>query len=322
MALIKAFKPTKFAAMFDAFDVLYEDLDGMGVKVEVKATSFSVLGPKGQNIVGNIGLNKGAVSMAQQGELPDIAKAPVKAAIKSAFAHALKSNTWQHAELDPTKAIDFVEEVSSTSELFKGMTPIADGVDEIEADEAGAFEQAVDDIEAEEAMEATAFKDINIEQGPEADDVDVYNAAQDEAILAGYSDKIISGHLNKMAQEGLAKPQVKLKDAETLYQPVGSTGGDSVYHCVGITTSGLKFAARRNDASLSIRVEGPVKNNAPALIAAGFNEDYIKKGYTSVHFHGIDDLMAQRALGAVMFGAGMTFATTMPDLDVIAGKGN
>lgn len=320
MALIKSFKPTKFASLFDVFDADFEALDEMGVKVEVKPTSFSVLGPKGQNIVGNIGLNKGAVSMAQQGDLPAIAKAPVKAAINSAFAHAMKQSNWQHAELDPTKAVDFVEEVSSTSELFKGMTPIADGVDAIEADESGDFEQAVDDIEAEEAMEATAFKDIDIEQ-VKPDPVDVYFDSQDEAILEGYKTKILSQNLNKMSGEAMQMSKVKLKDAEALYQPVGSTSGESIYHCIGITTEGLKFAARRSEQSLSIRVEGPVKNNAPALIAAGFNEDYIAKGYTSVHFHGIDDLMAQRALGAVLFGTGMTFATVMPDLEVIAGKG-
>ena len=311
MALIKAFKPTKFAALFDVFDADFEALDDMGVKVEVKPTSFSVLGPKGQNIVGNIGLNKGAVSMAQQGDLPAIAKAPVKAAINSAFAHAMKQSNWQHAELDPTKAVDFVEEVSSTSDLFKGLTPIADGVDEADA---------MDDIEAEAAMEGAAFKDIDIE-GDDLQDLDALSSAQDEAILEGYKTKILSQNLNKMSGEAMQMSKVKLKDAEALYQPVGSTSGESVYHCIGITTEGLKFAARRSEQSLSIRVEGPVKSNASALIAAGFNEDYITKGYTSVHFHGIDDLMAQRALGAVLFGTGMTFATVMPDIEVIAGKG-
>ena len=283
MALIKAFKPTKFAAMFDLFDADYEQLDEIGVKVEVKATSFSVLGPQGQNIVGNIGLNKGAVSMAQAGDLPDIAKAPVKAAISSAFVHAMKSDNWQKSEMVAGAGIDFIDEV------FKDMAEISKGV--------GAGEMFGSDPAAEEATELTSFKDINIEANP--DPIDVYKAQQ----------------------AGLAKSKVKLKDAEALYQPVGSTGSESIYHCVGLTISGLKFAARRSDQSLSIRVEGPVETFAPALIAAGFNEDYIKKGYTSVHFHGIDDLMAQRALGAIMSGASQTFITPMPDLEVIAGKG-
>ena len=307
MALIKVFKPTKFATLFSVYDPSYDALDEQGVKVEVKATTFSVLGPEGQNIVGNIGLNKGCVTLAASGDLPDIAKVPVGAAIKSSFNHALKPDNWSKVEPDPLPGQPLPEPEGMHGELFQGMTPIADGVDDIEA---------ADDIEAEAAMEAAAFKDIDVVSLAK-DDL----AEEDHAILKGYEQKILKKHMADMAAAGLHKPKVKLVNADSLYQPVGSSSADSVYHCVGIATNGLKFAARRSEQSLSIRVEGPVQQHKAALIGAGYNEDYISKGYTSIHFHGIDDLMAQRALGAMISGVGATFVTPMPDIDQIAGKG-
>lgn len=249
MALTKVYKPTKFAALFQEFSADYETLDEVGVKVEVKSNAFSVQGPHGENIVGNIGLAQGAVSLAAQGNLPAIAMAPVKAAIKSAYKHALKSGTW-----------------------------------------AAVFE---DDIDAEQEMEAAAFKDID---------------------LTKKMDVVIPA-------TGMDKPKVKLSEAGTMYQPVKSSSESSTYHLIGATVGGLKFAARRNEQSLSIRVEGPVAEHKVHLIAAGFNESYISKGYTSVHFHGVDDLMAARALGAVLLGTEQTFTTPIPDLSFISGKG-
>jgi hypothetical protein len=115
-------------------------------------------------------------------------------------------------------------------------------------------------------------------------------------------------------------PKVKLKDADHMYQPVSGTSEASTYFCIGIAGD-LRFAARRQDQALSIRVEGPVIEYSNKLIAAGFNEGYITKGYTSVHFHGIDDLLAQRALGAVLAGTGLDFSTPMPNVNAIAGAG-
>lgn len=118
-----------------------------------------------------------------------------------------------------------------------------------------------------------------------------------------------------------ADPKVKLLNADHMYQPVFGTSESSTYYCVGLAVGSLKFAARRTGEALSIRVEGPVNAFSNKLIAAGFNEAYITKGYTSVHFHGIDDLMAQRALSAVLGGTGLQFKTPMPNVNTIAGAG-
>lgn len=107
--------------------------------------------------------------------------------------------------------------------------------------------------------------------------------------------------------------KVKLSNAEVMYQQVFGTSESSTYYCVGIAGD-MKFAARRKGADLSVRVEGPVADHHDNLVAAGFNASYIPKGYTSVHFHGIDDLMATRALGAVLMGTDLDFDTPLPKL--------
>lgn len=300
MALKKVFKPAKFAALFDSYEPGYDNLDEIGVKIEVTAAAFSVVGPNGENIVGNIGLNQGAVGMAQAGDLPDIAKAPVKAAIKAAFSHALKGTNWKH-------------EVTVDDIVDEDETPFKENL------MSGMLDEEHDDIAAEAEMEASAFKDIDLGVSVKYDGS--AEQAKDAEIMKHHDEKVIASHMAKMSGDGLGKSKVELKDADTMYQPVKATSNTSTYHVIGMTISGLKFAARRNEQSLSIRVEGKVAEHKNHLIAAGFNESYISKGYTSVHFHGIDDLMAARALGAVLLGTEQTFTTPMPDLDVIAGKG-
>jgi hypothetical protein len=118
---------------------------------------------------------------------------------------------------------------------------------------------------------------------------------------------------------GKELPKVKLIDAVALYQPVSSTSEHSTYYMIA-ATGALKFAARLKDEILSIRVEGAVDTYQQELIAAGFNPQHFSKGYTSVHFHNVDTLAAQRALGAVLFGTGLTFHTQMPDVKELGGE--
>ena len=146
------------------------------------------------------------------------------------------------------------------------------------------------------------------------------SALMDEPDIPKTKDDIVHGPtLSKYA--ALKMKKVKLENATALYQPVNATSQNSKYHCIGIAGK-LKFGARWvSDSNLSIRVEGPVSKYKDKLVAAGFNSDYIDKGYTSVHFNGIEELIAKRALGAVLMGTGLEFETPMPDLGVITGEG-
>lgn len=270
MAVSTIFKPTAFAKLFDAMSSEYDALDQAGVKVVAKSDHFDIVGPGNENIVGNIGLNAGVIGIAEAGNLPGIAKAPVAAAIMASFKHALNSDNWA--------SIVTADDVTDDGDI-KLTTEDIDGT------------------------ETPVFVD----------------QSSDEVILEKAINK-----MSKQKADGSNLPKVKLEDAEALYQPVSSTSQGSTYYCVGIARDSnnefIKFAARRKDQSLSIRVEGKVKKHKDVLVAAGFNEEYIAKGYTSVHFHGVDDLMAQRALGAVLFGTGLKFDTLMPDVSKIGGE--
>lgn len=264
MAVTTTFVPTKFAELFGVDDPqkVFTALDTTGVKVVASKGHFDVIGPNGENIVMNIGLNEGVIGIAKAGNLPNIAKAPIAATIKSSFNHALKSSAWSK------------------------VVTIDDGTDD------GDIQLSTSDIDN---SETPVFVDDNISKLDDAKPTP------------------------PPVVDGAKLPKVKLADAVALYQPVSSTSQGSTYVCVGISDD-LKFAARRKDQSLSIRVEGAVAVHKTALIAAGFNEEHITKGYTSVHFHDVDTVMAQRALGAVLMGTGVAFQTPMPDMSKVGGE--
>lgn len=261
MAIKVNYKPTTFAKLFDASTSKHDALDQMGVQVVAASDHFDVVGPNGEQIVNNIGLNSGVIGIAKSGNLPGVAKAPVAAAIAAAYKHALKTENWQHQ----VGAEDVIDD--------------------------GDIQLTSDDIETPVFDESNAFEPFS---------------------------KVV-GIGTPVVEDGSTLPKVRLIDAEALYQPVKSTSEGSTYVCVGIAGE-LKFAARRKDQSLSIRVEGAVQAHKTALVAAGFNEDYITKGYTSVHFHGIDSIMAQRALGAVLMGTGLHFETPLPEMSKVGGN--
>jgi hypothetical protein len=121
----------------------------------------------------------------------------------------------------------------------------------------------------------------------------------------------------------IGKDPVPLSEAVDVYQPVKGTSSSSRYFAVGFTYEGLQFAARYDDSTLSIRCEGDVGKHKAALVTAGFSESYIesKGNYTSVHFHGLTKIMAQRTLGAVLSGTGLDFYTTFPKVDEFKDKG-
>jgi len=116
----------------------------------------------------------------------------------------------------------------------------------------------------------------------------------------------------------LAQHKISLSKATKLYQPVGSTSGDSVYHVVGLSKD-LKIAARYKQTMLSIRVEGVIHANIKSLKIAGFSDDHANEGYVSIHLDVGSVLMAKRTMGAILSGID-NLLTPMPDLNIIYNK--
>jgi len=112
---------------------------------------------------------------------------------------------------------------------------------------------------------------------------------------------------------------VSLSDAGHLYQPVKGTSAGSRYFLVAANDH-LRVGARWRPThnSLSIRVEGDsFAKHIGNIQAAGFDT---KHGYASLHLSCPTELVARKALGAVILGLGVTIETPMPDLAVIAEK--
>jgi hypothetical protein len=114
-------------------------------------------------------------------------------------------------------------------------------------------------------------------------------------------------------------PLVKLRDATQMYQPVGGSSKGSRYFMVAANDD-IRVAARFENQTLSIRVEGPnwQKHKQPVL-AAGLGQDSPAQDYASVHLNvGGDLLLANKTLGAVLLGLGLELQTPMPNVKVIA----
>lgn len=109
--------------------------------------------------------------------------------------------------------------------------------------------------------------------------------------------------------------KVKLRDAKQLYQPVSGSSGGSRYFVVA-GGSGIAVAARYNNGQLSIRVEGEnFGEHAGALHKAGLPP----KGddYSSIHLSVNDDMIARKALGAILMAICVDLETPFPNLMVI-----
>ncbi len=112
---------------------------------------------------------------------------------------------------------------------------------------------------------------------------------------------------------------LKLHDATRLYQPVHGTTASSRYFMMG-GNEDLRVAARYKGNQLSIRVEGPgLQKYMSVLQDIGFSK--AGSDYVSVHLACPNDMLASKALGAVLLGIGVPMLTPFPDLKVIAGKG-
>lgn len=119
-------------------------------------------------------------------------------------------------------------------------------------------------------------------------------------------------------------PQVKLREATKLYQPVFATSAGSRYFTVAVS-KGVKVAARYKNGKLSIRVEGSDLDSVKdALAEQGFDIGKAENemtSYMSIHLSPGHPVLAARTLGAVLCGMGVSFNTPLPNLNVFSDKG-
>ncbi len=113
---------------------------------------------------------------------------------------------------------------------------------------------------------------------------------------------------------------IKLRDATKLYQPVRGTTGGSRYFLMGANED-LRVAARYKGNTLSVRVEGPkLQDYMSVLQDIGFGK--AGDDYVSIHVVCPTDMLAAKALGAILLGIGVPMLTPFPDLKVITGQGS
>lgn len=117
-------------------------------------------------------------------------------------------------------------------------------------------------------------------------------------------------------------PRVKLRDAEKMYQPVFGSSEDSRYYLIA-GRADLKIAARWAAPTLSIRIEGKgLYNYKTAIMEAGLDSKGLgpNSDYTSMHLECGSEVVARKALGALLVGTNIVFGTPYPQLSVISGK--
>lgn len=112
-------------------------------------------------------------------------------------------------------------------------------------------------------------------------------------------------------------PTVQLADATMMYQPVRGTSGGSRYFVVG-GNDDLRIAARYQNQTLSVRIEGPHwQKHVASIKACGFDLTNQKKNYCSIHLQVADEVLAQKTLGAVLLGLGVPLDTPVPNLKLV-----
>lgn len=111
-----------------------------------------------------------------------------------------------------------------------------------------------------------------------------------------------------------------LKDATELLQPVKGSDEGSQYFVIALSPI-VKVAARiKSSVNFSVRVEGNgLKNLKNTLKSVGFTDNGT---HMSVHLSaGADMALAQKCIGALLYGIGIQFDKVLTDLSLIWGKG-
>ena len=312
MAISFKFSPEKLDGWFGLGLTIAQisELNTFGVTCKASGDGTKLeFGNASHGIVKDMPIKAGVLKMAKEGILPIGAKDAAAKKINAALSICLKQ-----LEKLPT--------VASESAVWKDLDQhVADDIDAEEKMEGEHFSEhmasaLMDDPESKEASEFMG--QAGLENLVETQFSPTFVTPDKDEVVHGAK---VSDIFPTDKDTALKMAKVKLSQATTMYQPVKATSDSSTYHCIGIAGK-LKFGARWvSNSNLSIRVEGPVSKFKAPLVAAGFNEDYIQKGYTSVHFNGIEELIAKRALGAVLMGTGLEFETPLPELGVINGEG-
>lgn len=116
-------------------------------------------------------------------------------------------------------------------------------------------------------------------------------------------------------------PLIKLRDATMMYQPVQGTGDSSRYWVIALSDA-FKVAARWQNQTMSVRIEGKqVGSMAKTLMALGFNN--VKADYASVHLQvGTDPTLANRTIGAIVASLSdfTAIKTPVPSAKVVKSK--
>lgn len=118
----------------------------------------------------------------------------------------------------------------------------------------------------------------------------------------------------KYVTEAKKMSKVELLYATNIYQRVQGTSSGSTYICVAISQD-MRVAVRfkgTNNTTVSIRAEGNTEKYKKNLETAGL--DIKDDKYASVHLNCDSQLLATRAVGAVLMGMGIEFTTPMPNM--------
>jgi hypothetical protein len=284
----------------------------------------------------------GVLSMAQTGKIGPATKSMIKGELESAFDKAWgmvpdKDNKYPYVDTpthdevqktalswmikgDKVKAIKAVRTMTGLG--LKAAKSLCDDWWDAHEQTAHAKASAIlDDIEAEEAMEAEHFypkkKKKKKVSGKPYGETEFAGAVKKAKVMPKgvYVSNDTEGVMSNVA--------VPLAKAKEIFQPVGGTDSTSVYFAIAIGPE-VNVGCRVTSAGkISIRAEGPgCGKNAVTkqLAAAGLSS--ASAGHWSVHLNVPDESLTKKTIGAVLFALSLPFTQIAGDVSPIMGKGS
>ncbi len=130
------------------------------------------------------------------------------------------------------------------------------------------------------------------------------------------------GATTKIKEGVMNQDKVPLCNAENVFQPVGGSGGASVYFAIAIGPTVNVGCRVRDTGYTSIRVEGPGLSDPEVMAqleAAGLQP--AGDSHWSLHLDIPNDGLIKKTIGAVLFSMGLPFDQMTTDVKQIMGKG-